>query len=169
MARGSYELFLVKPCPGRSLPQFWHIFTFSAVTLALSLKIQTFFYRCVPSSLAIRFKPKNSKIRYRKRELWAFFSEAWSWSISSLVLTQLHFLSHFLRPDFKNPNVVLPFIACSLIVRFKPKNSEIRYHTRELRAFSSEAWSCSVPHISSVFQPFLSPSVSKSKLSSAVA
>jgi hypothetical protein len=45
-------------------------------------------------------QPRNSEIRYCKRELWAFSGEAWSWSVPSSVFTHLHFFSRFSRPEF---------------------------------------------------------------------
>jgi hypothetical protein len=46
---------------GRSLPQFQHIFTFSAVFVAPSFRIQTFLCHCASCSLVLRFKPKKTR------------------------------------------------------------------------------------------------------------
>jgi hypothetical protein len=151
----------------------WHIFTFSAVSLALSSKIQTFCCHCVACSLAIRFKPKNSKIRYRTRELWAFSGEGWSWSVPSSVLTHLHFFSRFSLPEFQNPKFLLllhSLLYCRSIQAKKPRNPIS--HEGPMNFFW---WSLVVvgpilsSNTSSLFQQILSPSASKSKLSSVIA
>jgi hypothetical protein len=105
---------------------------------------QTFLCHCTTFSLTLRFKPKNSKIRYRTRELCGFSDEAWSWSVPSLVLTHLDFFSRF-GLSFEIQTFLRHCITYSLALRFKPKNLEIRYRTRELCGLSGEACSWSVP------------------------
>jgi hypothetical protein len=100
IAPGSYELFLVKPGRGRSVPQFRHIFTFSGVSLALSSGIQIFTFHWKPRALTLRFNLKNSKIGYGTRELWAFCGEASSLLVRSSVQTHLHFFGRLSCSEF---------------------------------------------------------------------
>jgi hypothetical protein len=76
-----------------------------------------------------------------------FSGEAWSWSFPSLVLTHLHFFSRFSCLEFENPNFLVPFIACSLALRFKPKTrkSDITRGSYELFLVKPGPWSVPSP------------------------
>jgi hypothetical protein len=147
--------------PSWSLRHFWYLLSFSVVSLAMSLKMETFLCHWIACSLALRLKPKNSKIWYRSRELWGFSGEGSrpTWSPPQFW-PSLTFLAVSLVLSFKIQSFLLHCRVCPFTLQFKLENLEIRYRTRELWAFSGEGAPVDVFlsfYTSSLFQSFLSP------------
>jgi hypothetical protein len=138
MARGSYELFLVKPSPRWSLPLFSHIFTFSVTSLALSFKIQNFLCLCVSCSLGCDLSQKTRKSDITRGSYERFLEKPGPGRSLPQFWHILSFSAVSLALSFKIQIFLRRCVACSFTVQFKPQNSEIRYHTRELWAFYAE-------------------------------
>ena len=92
-----------------SLPDLWHNFTFSFMSLALNFEIQILSSHIIAYFVHFDSPIWNLKIWFHTTQLWAFSCMQTLLYVPAWFVTQLYFLLHVSRPEFLNLDIIRPY------------------------------------------------------------